>query len=44
MKKGLWSQKELKILLWALAIHSEHTGRGIDEFVNINKFYQKIKI
>ena len=41
MKKGLWSQKELKILLWALAILSEHTGRGIDEFVIINNFLTK---
>ena len=33
MKKGLWNEKELKLLLWALMLYSDHQGRKIDELV-----------
>ena len=42
MKKGLWNQKELKILLWALSHYSEHLGRKIDDFVKILKFFAQL--
>ena len=43
MKKGLWNQKELKILLWALFHYSEHLGRKSDDFVKILKFLTQVK-
>lgn len=33
MKKGLWNEKELKLLLWALMLYSDHQGRKIDDLV-----------
>lgn len=35
MKKGLWNEKELKLLLWSVVYFSEFISRKIDEFVTI---------
>lgn len=36
MKKGLWNEKELKLLLWSVVFYSEHISQKIDEFVILN--------